>query len=246
MAQNPEGLRKRLTSTRDAKPVSRRTSNYAVAHEWVRQQYPHVDLQGWRPSESPQPPERGGAPSRPGHGRIVQSRPAAARDTAAVLPSPLLAPRQHAAPAGHAFISYVREDSPHVDRLQQALEAARVPVWRDTADLWPGEDWRAKIRHAITGNALVFLACFSTASLSRARSYQNEELALAIDQMRLRRPGQAWLIPVRFDDCDIPEVDIGGGRLLASIQRADLFGARFDTVADRLVTAVLRILRYTT
>ena len=63
--------------------------------------------------------------------------------------------------AGHAFISYVREDSPRVDRLQRALEAAGVRVWRDTADLWPGEDWRAKIRQAIVDGALVFIACFS-------------------------------------------------------------------------------------
>ena len=34
-------------------------------------------------------------------------------------------------------------------------------MWRDTADLWPGEDWRAKIRQAIICNALVFIACFS-------------------------------------------------------------------------------------
>jgi hypothetical protein len=54
---------------------------------------------------------------------------------------------------GHVFISHVREDSRSVDRLQAMLEAAGVRVWRDTADLWPGEDWRAKIRHAITGDA---------------------------------------------------------------------------------------------
>jgi TIR domain-containing protein len=62
--------------------------------------------------------------------------------------------------AGHAFISYVREDSQQADRVQQVLEAAGVPVWRDTADLWPGQDWRAEIRRAITSDALVFIACF--------------------------------------------------------------------------------------
>ena len=143
---------------------------------------------------------------------------------------------------GHAFISYVREDSLEVDRLQEILEAAGVRVWRDTVDLWPGEDWRAKIRRAITDDALVFLACFSRKSLARKRSYQNEELALAIDQMRLRRPGESWLIPIRLDDCDIPDLDIGGGRSLSSIQRADLFGDRFDDGAARLTKAVSRIL----
>jgi TIR domain-containing protein len=143
---------------------------------------------------------------------------------------------------GHAFISYVRKDSLRVDRMQRVLEARGVRVWRDTADLWPGEDWRAKIRHAITDNALVFIACFSHNSASRQKSFQREELALAIDQMRLRRPDEPWLIPVRFDDCDVPDYDIGGGRSLASIQRADLFGVRSDEATSRLATAVLRIL----
>jgi WD40 repeat protein len=145
--------------------------------------------------------------------------------------------------SGHAFLSYVREDSGQVDQLQRTLEAAGIPVWRDTADLWPGEDWRMKIRSAITDNALVFIACFSQASLDRGKSYQNEELTLAIEQLRLRSPDDPWLIPVRFDDCDIPDRDIGGGRTLTSIQRADLFGDRFDEGAPKLVAAILRILR---
>jgi hypothetical protein len=83
---------------------------------------------------------------------------------------------------GHAFISYVREDSQEVDKLQRVLEAAGVSVWRDTADLWPGEDWRSKIRQAIVQNALVFIACFSTRGIAREKSYQYEELLLAVDQ----------------------------------------------------------------
>src|SRR5712692_3380826 len=102
--------------------------------------------------------------------------------------------------ARHVFISYVREDSAQVDQLQGALEAAGIPVWRDMADLWPGEDWRAKIRSAITDNAFVFIACFSKRSLARDSSYQNEELTLAIEQLRQRAPEHPWLIPVRFDE----------------------------------------------
>jgi hypothetical protein len=144
---------------------------------------------------------------------------------------------------GRVFISYVHEDSSRVDQLQQELEQAGIPVWRDTEDLWPGEDWRVKIRQAITGNALVFIVCFSQASVSRHRSYQNEELALAIEQLRLRRPDDPWLIPVRLDECDIPDHDIGGGRTLASIQRVDLFGDRSGGAVTRLIAAIRRILK---
>jgi TIR domain len=165
-----------------------------------------------------------------------------ARDIQVVLqiPAAQIADRQQA--AGHVFISYVREDSDHVDRLQRGLQEAGIPVWRDTAELWPGQDWRARIRAAITGNALVFLACFSSRSLARAKSYQNDELVLAIEQLRLRSPEDPWLIPVRFDDCQIPERDIGAGRTLTYLQRADLFGDQYDKAAQRLANAILRIL----
>jgi hypothetical protein len=136
----------------------------------------------------------------------------------------------------------VREDSHRIDQLQQALQAAGIPVWRDTASLWPGEDWRAKIRQAITDDALVFVVCFSKASLARRKSYQNEELVLAIEQLRQRRPDDPWLIPVRLDDCEIPDLDVGGGRTLASIQRADLFGGRYSEEVAKLIAAISRIL----
>lgn len=146
-------------------------------------------------------------------------------------------------PTGHVFISYVRENSRVVDELQQTLESAGIRVWRDTRDLWPGEDWRERIRGAITSNALVFIACFSRESVTRRKSYQNEELVLAIEEMRKRPPADSWLIPVRLDDCDIPDLDIGGGRRLSSIQRADLFGSGAKSEINRLVAAVLRVLR---
>ncbi len=144
--------------------------------------------------------------------------------------------------AGHVFLSYIREDSDDADRLERVLEASGVPVWRDTAELWPGEDWRAKIRQAIVRDALVFVACFSSRSLARESSFQNEELTLAIEQLRLRKPGVPWLIPVRFDNCELPDLYIGPDRTLTSIQRADLFGYDGGEAASRLVESVQRLL----
>lgn len=141
---------------------------------------------------------------------------------------------------GHAFLSYVRQDSALVDRLDRRLTDAGILVWRDTANLWPGADWRRQIRQAITDNTLAFIACFSRASTRREKSYQNEELALAIEQFRLRNSNFPWLFPVRLDDCDIPDLDIGGGRTLSSLQRADLFGDRYDESSAVLVAAVQR------
>jgi len=144
--------------------------------------------------------------------------------------------------SGQVFLSYASDDARSVDQLQEILESAGVRVWRDIADLWPGEDWRIRIRKAITSDALVFIACFSSRSVARVKSYQNEELTLAIDELRLRPVDEPWLIPVRFDDCAIPDREIGGGRSLRTLHRVDLFGPRAAANADRLAATVLRIL----
>jgi TIR domain len=150
---------------------------------------------------------------------------------------------QHSGGApGHAFISYVREDRERVNRLQAVLEGAGIKVWRDTADLWPGQDWKIEIRKAITAHSLAFIACFSENTEARVTSYENEELILAVEQMRLRAPGHAWLIPVRFAECATPAFDLGAGRRLDSLQRVDLFDGSWELGIPRLVRAVLGIL----
>lgn len=143
---------------------------------------------------------------------------------------------------GHAFISYCPDDAVHADRLQRAFTVAGIPVWRDTAALWPGDDKRLIIRSAIADRALAFVACFSRLSLARTTGSHNEELGIALDQLRQRLPGEPWLIPVRFDDCVVPDLDIGFGRTLASLATADLFGSADARNIAQLVASVTRIL----
>lgn len=144
---------------------------------------------------------------------------------------------------GHVFLSHVREDSDDIDRLQLLFQAAGIPVWRDTSRLWPGDDRSAMIRDAITHDALAFIPCFSSHSVTRRTSSQNEELRLAINQLRLQRPNDPWMIPVRLDDCDIPNFDLGAGQTLASIEPANLFGPGREQAAGRLVAAVQRLVQ---
>jgi WD40 repeat protein len=145
-------------------------------------------------------------------------------------------------PPGHVFISYAREDAERVDELAERLESAGVRVWKDTHSIDPGQDWRAEIRKAISEHTLVFLACFSRTGQAKDKSFQREELILACEQMRLRAPEKTWLIPVRFDDCTIPDYDLGTGRDLSSLNRADLFDDVWPSEVDRLVASVLALL----
>jgi len=138
----------------------------------------------------------------------------------------------------HVFVSYVREDSAQVDQLCAVLEASRIPYWRDRTSLGPGDAWKAKIRDAIREGSLVFLACFSENSRAKLKSHMNEELTLAVEEYRKMPPGRTWLIPVRFDEGDVPEWDLGAGRVLSDLNYVDLFGSAIAPQAASLVTTI--------
>jgi hypothetical protein len=149
--------------------------------------------------------------------------------------------QQRPAAQGRVFISYVREDAARVDRLVRLLDHAGISVWRDTVDLLPGQDWKTAIRRAISDDALAFVVCFSAHGAAKAATYQNAELLLAVEQLQLRRPDVPWLIPVRFDDCVIPDINLGGGRTLGDLTRLDLFDHDWSR-ADRLVQVITEVL----
>lgn len=138
----------------------------------------------------------------------------------------------------HVFVSYVREDADRVDGLCALLERAGIPYWRDREKIGPGDEWRAVIREAIRSGSLVFLACFSERSGARTRSHMNEELRLAIEEFRLRPPGQTWIIPVRFDDGRLPEWELDATRQLSDLNYVDLFGEVYTAEAVALVTKI--------
>ena len=123
------------------------------------------------------------------------------------------------------------------------LEAAQIPYWRDRDALGPGDAWKAKIREAIRDGSLVFLACFSNNSRAKDKSYMNEELTIAAEEFRKMPPGRTWIIPVRFDDGDVPEWDLETGRTLTDFNYSDLFGPGHMANAARLVTTINRLLR---
>lgn len=124
-------------------------------------------------------------------------------------------------PSRHVFISYVSEDRQRVEHLATALSEFGVEVWLDRRRLPAGSDWKTEIRSAIR-SGMYFVACFSRASLTKDRSYMREEVSLAIEEMRLRSPHQTWFIPVKLDDCEIPDLAIGPDLRLTDIHYLDL------------------------
>ena len=119
------------------------------------------------------------------------------------------------------FISYVREDSEYVEYLKSLLEANGVKVWLDKDRLMPGMRWKDAIRTAIR-NGTFFLSIHSHNRSQRPFSYVNEELVLAIEELRKRRYDVKWLIPIKIDDSEMEERPIGAGETLLDLNYCDL------------------------
>ncbi|HXD32964.1 MAG TPA: TIR domain-containing protein [Pyrinomonadaceae bacterium] len=122
----------------------------------------------------------------------------------------------------HVFISYVHDDKDLVDQLANDLRALGVEVWLDRERIRPGERWKDAIRQAI-GKGAFFLCCFSAHYESREKSYMNEELTLAIDELRQYSAERTWFIPVLVSRCEIPSRSIGAGETVRDLQWVDLY-----------------------
>ncbi|MDH6136501.1 HEAT repeat protein [Kitasatospora sp. MAA4] len=136
----------------------------------------------------------------------------------------------------HVFISYVHENSDLVDRLANTLKAFDIEVWVDRDRLQPGSRWSDAIREAITEGAF-FVACFSAESLQRDKTYMNEELTLAIEELRQRPADRSWFIPVLLNECALPGRSIGAGETLRSIQAVLLY-KDWDDGIQRLLSVI--------
>ncbi|HKO55905.1 MAG TPA: toll/interleukin-1 receptor domain-containing protein [Thermoanaerobaculia bacterium] len=136
-----------------------------------------------------------------------------------------------------AFISYLHEDAEVVARLRRDLEQEGIDVWQDIDRTGAGKRWKDEIRNAIReGDA--FIACFSPAYAARQRTHMNEELLIAIEELRQRKRSVAWFISVIVGVCEIPEHSIGVGETLRDLQWVDLH-ADWAGGVQRVARAIL-------
>ena len=122
----------------------------------------------------------------------------------------------------HVFISYVREDKNLVDKLCIDLQKHGVNVWFDRNDIKAGARWKDAIRAAIRHGDF-FIACFSNKYVSKTKTYMNEELTLAIEELRQYASHREWFLPVLLTECNVPAQSIGGGETLLDINWVPLY-----------------------
>lgn len=137
---------------------------------------------------------------------------------------------------GMVFISYVNEDLTFVRRLAADLEAHGITVWLDKNNILPGENWPEVIRAAIR-NGAAFIACFSSNYANRDKTYMDEELQSAIEEMRQMPTSQKWLIPALLTPCVVPDYQIGPTQRLSHIHSVSLYES-WDASIEAIVAAI--------
>jgi len=136
----------------------------------------------------------------------------------------------------HVFISYVHENKEIVDRLVNDLTQRGIEVWLDRTMINPGQNWKVSIAKAIDKGDF-FLACFSKEYGEKKKSYMNEEISLAIEQLRRRGDDTNWFIPVLLSG-EIPNRYIDASRKLTDIQWVELNEHSWDKDIQRILRVI--------
>lgn len=112
------------------------------------------------------------------------------------------------------FLCYAPEDKERVEELCRSLSSEGFNPWLAFKDILPGTEKKPARMKAIRECAF-FLACLSNNSINKRGDVQ-EEIKEALAVWREKRDDDIYLIPVRLEECEIPEA-------LNKFQCADLF-----------------------
>lgn len=112
------------------------------------------------------------------------------------------------------FLSHGSEDKSAIRELRHRLLAIGVEPWLDEEELLPGQNWKLEIERALRRSD-VALVCLSKETVSKT-GFVQREIKDALDAAAERPEGQIFIIPMRLNECNLPES-------LKGLQRVDLF-----------------------
>lgn len=101
------------------------------------------------------------------------------------------------------FLCHSSDDKPHVRELYSRLLEDGIDPWLDEHSLLPGQDWEFEIRRAVKNSDIV-LVCLSRKSVTKI-GFVQREIKLALDAADMQPEGSIFVIPVRLEDCDVPQ-----------------------------------------
>ena len=137
-----------------------------------------------------------------------------------------------------AFLSYVTENRDSIEHLDKDLTDYGIDVVTDYKYVSGGDNWKNRIRNLIYESGY-FIACFSKEFNEREESVAYRELDYAIERASDFPPNRKWIIPVRINECTIPNREIRPGVMLTELNWTDLFpNAKWDDGVKGIVKAL--------
>ena len=100
------------------------------------------------------------------------------------------------------FLCHASADKPKVRELHRYLRRRGIKPWFDEIDLIGGQDWQVEIPKALaTSDAIII--CLTKNSVDK-EGYVQKEIKFALDKALEMPEGRIYLIPVRFEECEVP------------------------------------------
>lgn len=100
------------------------------------------------------------------------------------------------------FISHASEDNLAAKRLSKRLKDDGFDSWLDLDRILPGQDWNLEIEKGLRASGAILL-CFSKVSIAK-EGYIQREYKRAMRILEEKPEGTIFVIPVRLDDCQMP------------------------------------------
>jgi cold shock CspA family protein len=101
------------------------------------------------------------------------------------------------------FLCHSKQDKKVVRDLFYRLRAEDIDPWFDEECLLPGQEWEYEIRKAVASSDAV-IVCVSKVSINKT-GYVQKEIKHALDIADMQPQGTIYLIPLRLDECEMPE-----------------------------------------
>lgn len=100
------------------------------------------------------------------------------------------------------FLCHASADKPKVRELYRYLKKRGIQPWFDEEDLVGGQDWQVEIPKALaTSDAIII--CLTKNSVDK-EGYIQKEIKFALDKALEMPEGRIFLIPVKFEECEVP------------------------------------------
>lgn len=128
------------------------------------------------------------------------------------------------------FLSYSRSDAVVVRRLYRRLSKDGFQIWFDQEELLPGQNWALEIERAIKRVKAVII-CLSSQWVDE-EGFVHDELKQSLQRMRRLPEGRVFLIPVRLDNCNMPDS-------LTALHRVDLLAPSGYHDLTRTLSSIL-------